>query len=151
MYSARYCYISRFKFCEQATGNITTTIPLTDPLDGDLSFARNAYMFINMSYNNEITFFDTNKMPSSPCSRCSKYLYIDLLIERSGVLQSFYCTSHAFANSNENIKPVPKPMLTNHQWGFTASTGGQFHITCSRYRSIRDMSWKITNFITMTS
>ena len=33
-------------------------------------------------------------------------------------------------------KPLPKPVLTYHQWGMLALSWGQFHINCSRYQSV---------------
>ena len=40
-------------------------------------------------------------------------------------------------------KPLPKPMLTNHQWGLVPFTWGQFHRKYSRYKL--DICLKITN------
>ena len=33
-------------------------------------------------------------------------------------------------------KPLPEPVLANHQWGHMAFTWGQFHRKCSRYLSL---------------
>ena len=37
----------------------------------------------------------------------------------------------------DGTKPLPEPIMTNHQWGLVAFTWGQFHRECSR--SILDM------------
>ena len=42
----------------------------------------------------------------------------------------------------DDTKPLPEPMLTNHQWGVMAFTWGQYHRKCPRYLSL---SLKITN------
>ena len=33
----------------------------------------------------------------------------------------------------EGTKPLPEPMLTNHQWGLMAFTSRQFHWKCTRF------------------
>ena len=37
--------------------------------------------------------------------------------------------------SPDGIKPLPEPMLTNHQWGLGAFTEKQFHRECPRYQN----------------
>ena len=48
----------------------------------------------------------------------------------------------------DGTKPLPKPMLTNNQWGLVEFTLGLFHRNCSRYLSLtfdfEKYSFKIT-------
>ena len=42
----------------------------------------------------------------------------------------------------DGTKPLPKPMLTYHQWGSVIHTWDQFHRKCSRYQLVKCF-WKI--------
>ena len=52
-------------------------------------------------------------------------------------VKPYLIVKHTTTVLPDGTKPLPEPMLANHQWGLLAFTLGQSHINCSRYLSRR--------------